>query len=92
MIAESYDYPFLSHNTFEELLDKFLDSKLVNRRRKTFITVKILKVYKNLQMPQLEMRKNVTGQKNIALRGLGTSTNPILQLIKIDSNLPVCPR
>ena len=37
-MAESHDYPFLSRNAFEELLDKFLDSKSVNRRRKTFIT------------------------------------------------------
>ncbi|KAF0439684.1 retrotransposon nucleocapsid protein [Gigaspora margarita] len=93
---EPHEYPFLSRDAFENLLAKYLDSKSVNRRRKTFITREDFDFcIKVLQTPT----DTTTGtakdyywaKKLFTLRDLGTLANPIIQLIKLDSNLPVCP-
>ena len=65
-MAESHDYPFLSRNAFEELLDKFPANRLIGDVKLSLhvkILTFVLEFYKNLQIPKLEMRKNVTGQK-----------------------------
>lgn len=95
-MAEHQDYPFLSCNAFDELLSRYLSSKSVNRRCKTFITREdfdfCIKVLKDPTNTIIGSAKDRYWAKNtFSIRDLGTSANPIIQLIKTDSNLPVCP-
>lgn len=88
-MAESQDYPFLSRNAFDNLVSKYLDCKSVNRQRKTFITREDFDFcIKVLQDPANTIIGNA---KDRHIRDLGTPANPIIQHIKVDSNLPVCP-
>ncbi|KAF0500633.1 hypothetical protein F8M41_020219 [Gigaspora margarita] len=88
--------PFLSYDTFENLLAKYLDSKSSNRRRKTFITCENFDFcIKVLQNPMDTTNGTATdhywAKKSITLHDLGTPTNSIIKLIKLDSNLLVYP-
>ncbi|RIB05581.1 hypothetical protein C2G38_2219280 [Gigaspora rosea] len=93
---EPQEYPFLSHAIFENLLAKYLDSKLANRRRKTFITCEdfdfCIKVLQNPTDTTIGTAKDrYWAKKSFTLRDLETQTNSIIQLIKLDPNLSVYP-
>ncbi|CAG8768192.1 5614_t:CDS:2, partial [Racocetra persica] len=97
------EYPFISRETFNNLIKKYLESKSLNRRRKTFILqtdydliISVLRDPNNLNLGTPKDRHWI--KNSFQLRELGTETNPITQIItvsKIENGLElthtICP-
>lgn len=86
---------FFTKEEFKTVVRRFLDKRVENRRRKTFF----FRLNYDAAVTILQDKASKLGSSQqrswlrhtFSLRDLGTPVHPILQLIKTQTEIPVCP-
>jgi hypothetical protein len=90
------DADFVSKSEFKTLVKSFLEKRVETRRRKTFffrsdydLALKILKDGSNKKLSSIQHRSWV--RRTFSLKDIGAPVQPLLQLVKTNTGIPVCP-